>query len=137
MYSSIGNGCTEPLSGAPVHFVSLKAVEGYIPEDLKEMLLLWDPNGSPSLSHFPADYQKDMRLVRLQTVQGQSWGIGFKFDRWLIEGGSTLQPGYIVLTKSFDRRYPDGAGAILHVSAMATLCQHLVGQEPPADVADF
>ena len=58
-----------------------------------------------------------MRLVRLQTVQGQSWAIGFKFDRWFIEGSSTLQPGYIVLTKS-DRRYPDGAGAILHVSAM-------------------
>ena len=30
------------------------------------------------------------------------------------------EPGYIVVTKN-DRRYPDGAGAILHVSAMESL----------------
>lgn len=120
VFIDTGNGCTEPLSGAPVHFVSLRAVEGILPEDLKESLLLWDPTGSPNLSGFPTHYQKDMRLVRLQTVQGQSWAIGFKFEQWSIDGRSTLQPGYIVLTKS-DRRYPDGAGAILHVSAMETL----------------
>lgn len=122
VFVDTGNGCTEPLSGAPVHFVSWKVMEGCIPEDLKEPLLAWNPNASPNLTRFPSSYQKDMRIIRLQTVQGQSWVIGFKFERWLIAEKSHLQPGYIVLTKS-DRRYPDGAGAILHVSAMETLNQ--------------
>ena len=54
------------------------------------------------------------------TVQGQSWAVGFRFKRWILGEGNALQPGYIVVTKN-DRRYPDGAGAILHVSAMESL----------------
>ncbi|MCZ2258864.1 sigma-E processing peptidase SpoIIGA [Sporosarcina sp. G11-34] len=122
VFVDTGNGCTEPLSGAPVHFVSLKAVEEFIPQDLKEQLLSWDPVSSPTLSHFSSIYHKDMRLVRLQTVQGRSWVVGFKFEQWSIVTGKTLRPGYIVLTKS-DRRYPEGADAILHVSAMENLNQ--------------
>ena len=34
--------------------------------------------------------------------------------------GKYVATGYIVVTKN-DRRYPDGAGAILHVSAMESL----------------
>ncbi|WP_342509299.1 sigma-E processing peptidase SpoIIGA [Sporosarcina sp. FSL K6-2383] len=113
-----GNSCTEPLSGAPVHFVALKAVEEYMPDDLKEPLLTWD--GTPSLSEFPEDYQKSLRLIRLLTIQGRSWAVGLKFEQWTIGAGNPLQHGYIVLTKN-DRRYPDGAQAILHVSAMESL----------------
>ena len=115
-----GNGCTEPLSGAPVHFVALKAVEAYLPVDLKESLLIWNPQDMSSLAMFPDSYQKSLRLIRLITIQGQSWAVGLKFERWTIGTGNPLQPGYIVLTKN-DRRYPDGAQAILHVSAMETL----------------
>ena len=115
-----GNSCTEPLSGAPVHFVSLGVLEACIPADLKESLLLWNPLGSASLSGFPEAYLKGIRLVRLQTVQGRSWAVAMKFDEWTIEGGNVLEQGYIVLTKE-DRRYPDGAGAILHVSALETI----------------
>ncbi|MEK5039639.1 sigma-E processing peptidase SpoIIGA [Sporosarcina sp. FSL K6-3457] len=113
-----GNSCTEPLSGAAVHFVSLKAVEPYLPEDLKAALLTWD--GTPTLAEFPDCYQKSLRLIRLMTIQGRSWAVGLKFERWTIGAGNSLQPGYIVLTKN-DRRYPDGAEAILHVSAMELL----------------
>lgn len=115
-----GNSCTEPLSGAPVHFVSLAVLDDYIPADLKESLLLWNPLGSASLSNFPNTYLKGIRLVRLQTVQGSSWAVGMKFEDWIIEGGDVLEQGYIVLTEE-DRRYPDGAGAILHVSALETI----------------
>ncbi|MER2089247.1 MAG: sigma-E processing peptidase SpoIIGA [Sporosarcina sp.] len=115
-----GNGCTEPLSGAPVHFVSLKALERHMPEELLKQLLAWDPHGAPSMSGFPEAYQKQIRLIRLVTVQGNSWAVGFRFDRWVIGDGNALQPGYIVVTKN-DRRYPDGAEAILHVSAMESL----------------
>lgn len=113
-----GNSCIEPLSGAAVHFVALKAVEKDIPKDLKESLLVWD--GTPSLAEFPDCYQKSLRLIRLMTIQGRSWAVGLKFERWTIGTGNSLQPGYIVLTKN-DRRYPDGAEAILHVSAMESL----------------
>ncbi|MFJ7933060.1 sigma-E processing peptidase SpoIIGA [Sporosarcina sp. NPDC096371] len=115
-----GNSCTEPLSGAPVHFIALKAVEKHLPEDLKESMLAWDPQGTPSLAGFPDNYQRSIRLIRLMTIQGRSWAVGLKFDQWTIGAGNTLQPGYIVLTKN-DRRYPDGAEAILHVSAMESL----------------
>ena len=78
----------------------------------------WD--GTPSLAEFPDCYQKSLRLIRLMTIQGRSWAVGLKFERWTIGTGNSLQPGYIVLTKN-DRRYPDGAEAILHVSAMESL----------------
>lgn len=115
-----GNSCTEPLSGSPVHFVSLKVLEKHIPEDLMKPMLAWDPLGPPSMSAFPDSYHKQIRLIRLVTVQGHSWAVGFRFNRWVLEDGNVLQPGYIVVTKN-DRRYPDGAGAILHVSAMESL----------------
>src|SRR6185437_5338375 len=67
-----GNSCTEPLSDLPVHFVSLKAVETHMPEDLMKPLFEWNPNDSPSLSEFPEAYQKTIRLIRLMTIQGQS-----------------------------------------------------------------
>ena len=117
-----GNGCTEPLSGNPVHFVSLAVMKDSIPEDIKQPLLSWDPSVSTSLKDFPAKYQKDIRLIRLKTVQGFSWAIGFRFDKWLIEEGIALHPGYIVFTQS-DRSYPNGAGAILHLSALESLNQ--------------
>ena len=95
-------------------------LEKYIPADLKEALLSWDPLVPGTLTEFPDAYLKDMRLVRLLTVQGSTWAVGIKFEQWIIEGGSALEQGYIVLTKE-NRRYPAGAGAILHVSAMETI----------------
>lgn len=115
-----GNQCTEPLSGNPVHFMSFSAVESFIPEDLKQFLLAWDPKNSPSIVNFPSQYAKELRLIKLLTVQGTSWAIGMKYKKWIIEGGEALAPGYIVLTKD-DQRYPEDAQAILHVSEMEKL----------------
>lgn len=115
-----GNSCTEPLSGSPVHFVSARALEKFIPDELKGPLFSWDPQGPTTLTGFPDAYLKDIRLVRLLTVQGKSWAIGIKYDRWIIDDGKALKQGYFVLTKE-DRRYPDGAEAILHVSAMESI----------------
>lgn len=115
-----GNNCTEPLSGNPVHFVSFSVVEDFIEKDLKQFLFAWDPQKSPSIVDFPSQYQKELRLVKLLTVQGVSWAIGLKYKKWSIEGGEELAPGYIVLTKD-DQRYPENAQAILHVSAMESI----------------
>lgn len=115
-----GNRCTEPLTGEPVHFVSFKSVKRCIPEELKEPLLAWKTEEVPQLSAFPKRFQKSLRLIRLQTVQGASWAVGFKFDRWIIGEGSELPAGYIVFTKQ-DNRYPEGAGAIMHASALESI----------------
>lgn len=115
-----GNRCTEPLSGEPVHFVSFKFVEQSIPEELKKPLFTWKAEDMPQLAAFPKRYQKTMRLIRLQTVQGASWAVGFKYDRWIIGKGSEMPAGYIVFTKQ-DNRYPEGAGAILHASALESI----------------
>ena len=117
-----GNSCTEPLSGSPVHFVSFRLVEDIIPVELKKSLLSWDPQGPSTLTQFPEEFLKNIRLIKLLTVQGHSWAVGIKYEKWIIEEGNELEKGYIVLTKE-DRRYPNGAGAILHVSAMETLIE--------------
>ncbi|WP_172369764.1 sigma-E processing peptidase SpoIIGA [Sporosarcina jiandibaonis] len=117
-----GNSCTEPLSGAPVHFVSFRLLEDVIPEELKKSLLSWDPQGPSTLTQFPEEFLRNIRLIKLMTVQGHSWAVGIKFEKWTIEGGNELEQGYIVLTKE-DRRYPNGTGAILHVSAMETIIE--------------
>ena len=100
--------------------MSFQKLEPFIPDVLKEPLISWDPVGPSTLTDFTELYVKDIRLVRLLTVQGRSWAVGFKYDNWLIEGGKRLEQGYIVVTKE-DRRYPEGAHAILHVSAMETI----------------
>lgn len=115
-----GNRCTEPLTGEPVHFVSFKSVERLMPEELKKPLLSWKAEDMPKLSIFPKQYQKTLRLIRLQTVQGASWAVGFKYDKWIIGEGSEMPAGYIVFTKQ-DNRYPEGAGAILHASALESI----------------
>lgn len=75
-----GNSCTEPLSGYPVHFIALHAVENYIPHSLKKALFSWNPQGPSTLVDFPEVYRKELRLVRLLTVQGKSWAVGIKYD---------------------------------------------------------
>lgn len=115
-----GNRCTDPLSGDPVHFVSFKVVERLIPEELKAPLLTCKTGEMPQLSVFPKHFQKSLRLIRLQTVSGASWTVGFKFDSWIIEEGSELPAGYIVFTKQ-DNRYPEGASAIMHASALESI----------------
>ena len=117
-----GNSCTEPLSGSPVHFVSFRLVEDIIPDEFKKSLLSWDPQSPSTLTLFPEEFIKNIRLIKLLTVQGNSWAVGIKYEKWTIKGGNELEKGYIVLTKE-DRRYPNGAGAILHVSAMETIIE--------------
>ncbi|QTD42397.1 sigma-E processing peptidase SpoIIGA [Sporosarcina sp. Te-1] len=120
VFIDTGNSCIEPMTGAPVHFVSYRAVKRYIPEELIQPLEQWNPKELANLQSFPIEYQKGIRLIRLTTVQGVSWAIGFKYERWSMEEGELLQPGYLVLTKE-DNRYPHGAEAILHVSAMESI----------------
>lgn len=119
VFIDTGNHCVEPLSGDPVHFIGYRAVKEQLPIDFALALESWNPAESPDLACFPALYQRSLRLIRLQTVQGASWAVGIKYDSWLLDG-ELLPTGYIVLTKE-QRKYPQGAAAILQVSAMDVL----------------
>ncbi|ARJ39965.1 hypothetical protein SporoP8_14400 [Sporosarcina ureae] len=119
VFIDTGNHCVEPLSGDPVHFIGYKAIKDQLPDDFASALVSWNPEKSPDLASFPATYQKNLRLIRLQTVQGASWAVGIKYDSWLLEG-ELLPVGYIVLTKE-QHQYPQGAAAILQMSAMDVL----------------
>lgn len=112
-----GNTCTEPLSGKAVHFLAFEAVESILPPTLKDFLVHWEMKGKQSSSEFPEEFQQQLRLIKVTTVHGASWVIGIHFKQWELEGGKKIEDGYIVLTKE-TKRYPDGAQAILHVSAM-------------------
>ena len=94
-----GNSCTEPLSGAPVHFVSFRLLEDFIPTDLKESLLSWDPQGPSTLTEFPEEFLRSIRLIKLMTVQGNSWAVGIKFEKWTIEGGNATRAGIYCFNK--------------------------------------
>lgn len=119
VFIDTGNHCVEPLSGDPVHFIGYQAIKDQLPGDFASALVSWNPEKSPDLASFPATYQKNLRLIRLQTVQGASWAVGIKYDSWLLEG-ELLPVGYIVLTKE-QHQYPQGAAAILQMSAMDVL----------------
>lgn len=119
VFIDTGNHCIEPISGAPVHFIGYQEVKEQLPADFADALEKWKPDNSPDLSGFPSVYQKDLRLIRLQTVQGASWTVGIKFKSWLVDE-QPLPSGYIVLTKE-QRQYPQGASAILQVSAMEVM----------------
>ncbi|ARF18385.1 sigma-E processing peptidase SpoIIGA [Sporosarcina ureae] len=119
VFIDTGNHCVEPLSGDPVHFIGYSAVKEQLPVDFASALESWNPEKSPDLAVFPATYQRSLRLIRLQTVQGSSWAVGIKYENWLLEG-ELLPVGYIVLTKE-QRQYPQGAAAILQMSAMDVL----------------
>lgn len=118
-----GNTSTEPLSGKPVHFVAFEAVKHAIDEDLIQSLLQWDHESPTRVSHFPEQYRSSIRLIRLSTIQKkETWAIAFRYENWRLnnENGTYLMPGYFVLTKQ-NAKFPKGADAILHVSAMTTL----------------
>ncbi|AXH98629.1 hypothetical protein DV702_02210 [Sporosarcina sp. PTS2304] len=119
VFIDTGNHCTEPLSGEAVHFIAWKAVKQHLPIEFVQSLENWDSRNTPDLSGFPSMYQKNLRLIRLQTVQGASWAVGIKFSRWIVNE-QRLPAGYIVLTKE-QRNYPQGAAAILQVSAMEVM----------------
>lgn len=122
VFIDTGNTCTEPLSGKAVHFVAFEAVKHAMDEELIRSLLTWEAGDPTRLSQFPDRYRSIIRLIRLSTIQKkETWAIAFRYENWFLgnENGHYLMPGYFVLTKQ-NTKFPKGADAILHVSAMTT-----------------
>ncbi|MET3576904.1 sigma-E processing peptidase SpoIIGA [Bhargavaea ullalensis] len=118
-FADTGNGCTEPLSGRPVHFISYRAVRAHLPEEVRDALERLRPGEVPDIGLFPAHLRNRLRPVRVTTVGGSEWAVGFKIGKWeYAEGGREID-GYFVLTAG-NAEYPLGADAILHRSSVQT-----------------
>lgn len=120
-FADSGNACTEPLSGAPVHFISYRAVKEQLPREIRAALENLPKDGIPDLTVFPAEFRNALRPIRLQTVGGSAWAVGFRVGSWAFRGpGNVRLGGYIVFTENA-AEYPLGADAILHRSSLIHL----------------
>ncbi|MET0785728.1 MAG: sigma-E processing peptidase SpoIIGA [Paenisporosarcina sp.] len=119
-YTDTGNQCMESLSGKPVHFVSSKKLMSVIPPTLWTFLIEFDGSDPSQMTKVPKEFQQDVRLIRLATVQNENtWAVGIKMDkiRMIHDSEYALPPCYIVLTKN-SHHFPRQTEAILHASTL-------------------
>jgi stage II sporulation protein GA (sporulation sigma-E factor processing peptidase) len=112
-YIDTGNECVEPLSNAPVHFISFQAVQAQLQPDFRASLLAWNETQPYSVAMFSNDMQKIVRIVPLTTVQNRTVLVpAFRATIQLNE--TTYTNHYVVFTKN-DARFPQNAQMIAHV----------------------
>lgn len=112
-YIDTGNECIEPLSQAPVHFISFQAVREKLPVELSESLLQWSEQAPLELEMFPPKFRKIMRIVSITTIQNRKVFVP-AFRIALCMNEKTYQNHYVVFTKN-DARFPQNAQMIAHV----------------------
>ena len=112
-YIDTGNECTEPLSQAPVHFISFKAVQSMVPSDFQQCLLAWNEKEPYALTMFSKELQKRIRIVPITTVQ-QGKVLVPAFRATITTQNKTYANHYVVFTKN-DARFPQNAQMIAHV----------------------
>lgn len=116
VYIDTGNECLEPLSRAPVHFVSFKAVQALLTPQFKESLLLWDESEPLVLEMFSRELRQLIRIVPITTVQSQmSLVPAFRIQLKMNE--KMFSNHYVVFTKN-DARFPRNAQMIAHVMVL-------------------
>ncbi|WP_431029399.1 sigma-E processing peptidase SpoIIGA [Lysinibacillus sp. LZ02] len=111
-----GNTCIEPISALPVHFVSLPAVKQQLATDFVHALTSWKQDQPYELDMFSKDVQKRLRVVPIQTVQGDTLALAFRLETLTI-GEQTFYDHYIVFTAK-DAKFPRQVDVILHVSML-------------------
>ncbi|MFC7363704.1 MULTISPECIES: sigma-E processing peptidase SpoIIGA [Bhargavaea] len=120
-FADSGNACSEPLSGAPVHFIAYRSVKEQLPEEIRRALENLPKEGIPDLAVFPPEVRVQIRPIRLRTVGGSAWAVGFRAGKWTVDNTEDARiGGYFVLTEN-DAEYPLGADAILHRSSLIHL----------------
>lgn len=112
-YIDTGNECIEPLSQAPVHFISFKAVQSMLPPDFHQCLLAWNEKEPYTLTMFSKELQKRIRIVPITTVQ-QGKVLVPAFRATITTQNKKYANHYVVFTKN-DARFPQNAQMIAHV----------------------
>lgn len=114
-----GNTCIEPISALPVHFVSLQAMKAQLPSDFVQALMSWRQEAPYDLQMFSKEIQKLLRVVPIQTVQGDTLALAFRTNRLLMDE-QTVHGHYLVFTAK-DAKFPKQVEIILHVSMLPIL----------------
>lgn len=115
-YIDTGNECIEPLSRAPVHFISFKAVHEQLEPSFKESLEKWSEKEPLALEMFSKELRKNIRIVPLTTVQNSSVLVP-AFRAQIKMNEKTENNQYVIFTKN-DARFPQKAQMIAHVSVL-------------------
>ena len=111
-----GNTCIEPISAMPVHFISLQAVKDQLSTDFVHALTSWQQDKPYELQMFSKAVQKLLRVVPIQTVQGDTLALAFRLETLTI-GEQTFYGHYIVFTAK-NTKFPKQVDVILHVSML-------------------
>ncbi|MGM9951505.1 MAG: sigma-E processing peptidase SpoIIGA [Lysinibacillus sp.] len=114
-----GNTCIEPISALPVHFVSFQAMKAQLPPDFVQALMSWRQEAPYELQMFSKEIQKYLRVVPIQTVQGDTLALAFR-TTWLSMDEQMVQGHYVVFTAK-DAKFPKQVEVILHVSMLPIL----------------
>ncbi|MEK4424340.1 sigma-E processing peptidase SpoIIGA [Solibacillus sp. FSL K6-1523] len=115
-YIDTGNECIEPLSRAPVHFISFKAVHEQLEPTFEASLEKWSEEEPLALEMFSKELRKHIRIVPLTTVQNSSVLVpAFRAEIKINE--KTDKNQYVIFTKN-DARFPQKAQMIAHVSVL-------------------
>ncbi|MEG0470987.1 MAG: sigma-E processing peptidase SpoIIGA [Solibacillus sp.] len=117
-YIDTGNECLEPLSRAPVHFISFKAVHEQLEPTFKASLEKWSEHEPLALEMFSKELRKGIRIVPLTTVQKGSVLVP-AFRTQIKINEQKEKNHYVVFTKN-DARFPQKAQMIAHVSVLTS-----------------
>lgn len=118
-YIDTGNECREPLSGAPVHFLSFQSVRERMPEDFCLALQQWQASDPTNLTMFSQTTRRLIRFVRVATIQNEpQLVLAFRATQLVVDG-CEYAGHYIVFTQN-EAPFPQQADLILHVCILLT-----------------
>lgn len=113
-YIDTGNECREPLSQAPVHFLSFQAVENQLSSEMRDALQAWQTSEPHNVSMFPNEFVKLIRFVPITTVHKQKIIVpAFRMNQFQVDERE-YTGHYVVFTQNA-APFPQQVDMILHV----------------------
>lgn len=110
-----GNGCVEPISQLPVHFLLPKLLERGGFQEIQRMLAYWDNHQKLPDDHLEVFSKYHCRFISLQTIHSSSsLAIAFPGEWGNSEATSSC---YFVFMMS-GGRFPNGAQVLFHQSLL-------------------
>lgn len=118
-YIDTGNECREPLSKAPVHFLSFLDVKEQLPASFQFALQQWQVTEQANLTMFPEEMRLLIRFVRVATVHNEpQLVLAFRISQLVVDG-QVYTEHYVVFTQN-EAPFPQQAEMILHVCILLT-----------------
>lgn len=118
-YIDTGNECREPISRAPVHFLSLQEVEEQLPASFYIALQQWQSAEPTNLTMFSETIRLCIRFVRVVTVHNEpQLVLGFRLSQLMVD--QRAYTGHYVVFTQNEAPFPQQADMILHVCILLT-----------------